>query len=76
MAKTKKEEKVTEKVIEQGGDMKMKAPKPKRPKQFVNKEEPDVIKVDLDKTKKEKVEDDTIKVDLTKVKNVKQVKYG
>ena len=63
MARKKKEEKVAEEVIEQGGDMKMKkTPKPKRPKQLVSKEEPDVIKVDLDKPK-EKVEEDTIKDD-------------
>ena len=46
--------KINTPVEKEGGDMKMKA-KPKKPKQFVNKEEDEVIKVDL--TKKAEEED-------------------
>ena len=50
-------------VENEGGDMKMKE-KPKRPKQLVNNDEEDVIKVDLTENKEEVKEEDA-KVDLT-----------
>jgi len=50
-------------VEKEGGDMKMKE-KPKKPKQLVNNEEEEVIKVDLTE-KKEEVEEEVTKVDLT-----------
>jgi len=50
-------------VEKEGGDMKMKE-KPKKPKQLVNNEEEEVIKVDLTE-KKEEVEEEVAKVDLT-----------
>jgi len=59
-------------VKEEGGDMKLKLPK--KPKQFVNKQEDETIKVDLDKFKKEElVEPEVTKVNLDKPKEeVKQ----
>ena len=57
--------KINTPVEKEGGDMKMKA-KPKKPKQFVNKEEDEVIKVDL--TKKAEEED---KVEEKPVEEVK-----
>ena len=50
-------------VKEEGGDMKVNVPK--FPKQFVNDEQDEPIKVDLTKKTKEVVEEDTTKVDLT-----------
>ena len=51
-------------IKEEGGDMKVKAPK--FPKQFVNDKEDEPIKVDLTKKPEQEVEDnDTAKVDLT-----------
>lgn len=50
-------------VKEEGGDMKVNVPK--FPKQFVNDEEDEPIKVDLTKKTEEVVEEDTTKVDLT-----------
>ena len=51
-------------VKEEGGDMKVNVPK--FPKQFVNDEQDEPIKVDLTKKTEEVVEEDTTKVDLTK----------
>ena len=51
-------------VENEGGDMKMKE-KPKRPKQLVNNDEEDVIKVDLTEKKEEVKEEEDAKVDLT-----------
>ena len=51
-------------VKEEGGDMKVNVPK--FPKQFVNDEKDEPIKVDLTKKTEEVVEEDTTKVDLTK----------
>ena len=50
-------------VKEEGGDMKVNVPK--FPKQFVNDEQDEPIKVDLTKKTEEVVEEDTTKVDLT-----------
>ena len=51
-------------VKEEGGDMKVKTPK--RPRQFVNKNENEPVKVDLRKKKEEVVESEVAKVDLSK----------
>ena len=48
----------TKEVKEEGGDMKVKLPK--TPKQFVNKEDNEPVKVNLDKFKEEKVEEDKL----------------
>ena len=56
----------TKEVKEEGGDMKVKLPK--TPKQFVNKEDNEPVKVNLDKFKEEKVEEDTTKVNLDQPK--------
>ena len=57
--------KASEKPIEEGGDMKVKLPK--RPKQFVNKDDNEPAKIDLRK-KPEVVEDDVTKVNLDQPK--------
>ena len=51
-------------VKEEGGDMKVKIPK--TPKQFVNKDDNEPVKLDLRKKQEEVVEEDTTKVDLSK----------
>ena len=57
--------KANEEVLEEGGDMKIKAPKPKKPKQLVEQDQ-GTIKVDLSKAKEEDVtkEDNVTKVDI------------
>ena len=52
----------TKEVKEEGGDMKVKLPK--TPRQFVNKEDNEPVKVNLDKFKEEKVEEEVTKVNL------------
>jgi hypothetical protein len=81
MAQKKKEEKVAEEVIEQGGDMKMKAPKkpkPTKPKQLVStEEESDTIKVDLDKLKENKPKEEPkeeVKEEVKKEEVVEEIK--
>lgn len=61
---TETEVKANEEVLEEGGDMKMKAPKPKRPKQLVE-QDTEIKKVDLSKTKEEVTEDNVTKVDMS-----------
>jgi len=58
--------KASEEVLEEGGDMKMKAPKPKKPKQLVEQDQ-GTIKVDLSKAKEEDVtkKDNVTKVDMS-----------
>ena len=58
--------KASEEVLEEGGDMKMKAPKPKKPKQLVEQDQ-GTIKVDLSKAKEENVtkKDNVTKVDMS-----------
>ena len=69
--------KINTPVEKEGGDMKMKA-KPKKPKQFVNKEEDEVIKVDLTKKAEEedKVEEKPVEEEVKKEeeKPVEEVK--
>ena len=61
---TETEVKANEEVLEEGGDMKMKAPKPKRPKQLVE-QDTEIKKVDLSKAKEEVTEDNVTKVDMS-----------
>ena len=58
--------KASEEVLEEGGNMKMKAPKPKKPKQLVEQDQ-GTIKVDLSKAKEEDVtkKDNVTKVDMS-----------
>lgn len=53
-------------VKEEGGDMKVKLPK--TPKQFVNKDDNEPVKINLDKFKEEKVEEEVTKVNLDQPK--------
>tara|TARA_Y100001938_G_scaffold134782_1_gene195652 strand:+ start:1129 stop:2388 length:1260 start_codon:yes stop_codon:yes gene_type:complete len=63
---TETEVKANEEVLEEGGDMKIKAPKPKKPKQLVEQDQ-GTIKVDLSKAKEENVtkEQNVTKVDMS-----------
>ena len=61
---TETEVKANEEVLEEGGDMKMKAPKPKKPKQLVEQDQ-GTVKVDLSKAKEEVTEDNVTKVDMS-----------
>ena len=61
---TETEVKANEEVLEEGGNMKMKAPKPKKPKQLVEQDN-EIKKVDLSKAKEEVTEDNVTKVDMS-----------
>ena len=61
---TETEVKANEEVLEEGGNMKMKAPKPKKPKQLVE-QDTEIKKVDLSKAKEEVTEDNVTKVDMS-----------
>ena len=63
---TETEVKAKEEVLEEGGNMKMKAPKPKKPKQLVEQDQ-GTVKVDLSKAKEEDVtkENNVTKVDMS-----------
>jgi hypothetical protein len=61
---TETEVKANEEVLKEGGDMKIKAPKPKKPKQLVEQDQ-GTVKVDLSKTKEEVTEDNVTKVDMS-----------
>ena len=64
---SKNENKIeTPEVKEEGGDMKVKLPK--TPKQFVNKDDNEPVKINLDKFKEEKVEEEVTKVNLDQPK--------
>ena len=61
---TETEVKANEEVLKEGGDMKIKAPKPKKPKQLVEQDQ-GTVKVDLSKAKEEVTEDNVTKVDMS-----------